>query len=254
MRHYITIPDIHGEIDKLIITLKKCNDFLLYNNIEDVQWVFLGDLIDRGNNNKEVIEKVSEYVYNRNAILCLGNHDDFLIGTAEGDLWSGNCWQANGGFKTCVELWGKKFDEYFNPLFHPKEYREIILNSFEYDFLKKNAVRFYETDSIYFSHAPQSNLDSINDTTLIWGHDSDYTHSNDDRIFKTPNNKRLSIHGHFHRLSDGINFPRIHNYVHGGIKKTVILADSGCGCADFGELHSVILKENGKYPEIVAIL
>ncbi len=61
----------------------------------------------------------------------------------------------------------------------------------------------------------------------------------------------MSVHGHFHRLTEKVNFPRFVDYTHGGIKRTVILADCGCGCGWYGKLHPVIITEGA---EIVAVL
>jgi len=52
-------------------------------------------------------------------------------------------------------------------------------------------------------------------------------------------------------LSEGITFPRINHYSHGGKNKTVVMADSGCGCYNrdnglHGELHPVIISEKVK--------
>lgn len=263
MKYYAVIADIHGEIEQLDQTIARCNAFAEREGIS-LQFVFLGDLIDRGDSNNQVIERVKSMV-EAGAILTLGNHDMFLIGCAEGDDKLTRIWGYNGGAETCINMFGRIADikqrtsmyqikEYGNTL-HPWDYSDIIKNSWQYAFLKENGILYHETDNIFFCHAPQSDVkEPMTAWNLTWGRQTDYEHGVGDNIFKVPNNKRMSIHGHMHRLREGQNFTRIHNYVHGGIAKTVVLADSGCGCAHFGRLKAVILRERDKYPEIEAIL
>ena len=267
MKYYVAVADIHGEIDKLNQALERCQLWISHNIMSDdtVQFIFLGDLCDRGPDSNAVIAKVKEYV-EAGAILCMGNHDMFLIGTAESDDKMIRIWGYNGGLETCLQMFGEvpttatdavKNFSYVREMgagYAILNYSEVIKNSWQYKFYKEHATLYHETDGIFFCHAPQSDVkEELTAWNLTWGRQSDYD-SSEDGIFKVPNNKRMSVHGHYHRLRQGQNFPRIRNYVHGGIAKTVVLADSGCGCADFGRLKAIIIRENGKYPEIEAIL
>ncbi len=263
MKYYIAIADIHGEIDKLNQALERCQSWISHNIMSDdtVQFVFLGDLCDRGPDSNAVIAKVKEYV-EKGAILCIGNHDMFLIGTAEGDAEQAKIWGFNGGLSTCLQMYGEavfrekplsEIVQFGTSSVH--DWADTIKESWQYKFYKDHAMLYYESDYIFFCHAPQSNVkEPFTAWHLTWGRRTDFEHGLDDRIFKVPNNKRMSVHGHFHRLQQGQSFPRFHNYIHSGIARTVVCADSGCGCADFGRLKPVIIRENGKYPEVDAIL
>lgn len=282
MKYYVAIPDIHGMRDKLDKALADVDAWIEIQQkngtikVDDtIQFIFLGDYIDRGPESKYVLAKVKEYVQERGAICLIGNHDQFLIGTAEGTniyfedqkAHGSNhvMWLNNGGMKTCVQLFGIPFDTVgLNSLeiqykLDMYDYVELIKKSPEYEFLKMHGKRKHETDLIYFCHAQQSDPKKITDDTLLWGRSSDY--DKPDSAFKVPGNKAMSVHGHFHRLSEGINFPRIEHYNHGGKAKTVIMADCGCGCGPWGQLHPVIIVEDSKemngykdYVEIVTIL
>ena len=278
MNYYIAISDIHGDIDKLNKALLDCDVWIkLQRKIgvikdEDViQFVFLGDYIDRMDKPKEVLAKVKEYVLEKNAVCLIGNHDLFLIGTAEGtgiyfeDLGksasNATMWMNNGGLKTCKQMFGTKLDNYFAELkdLNVTDYIQDILDSDEYKFLTTHGKRKYETELIFFSHSQLSNVKTYDDTVLLWGRNSDY--GKPDSAFKVPGNKAMSVHGHFHRIHEGIYFPRITHYVHGGKAKTVVMADCGCGCSSMGKLHPVVIAESPKgvngitdYVDIIAIL
>jgi len=261
MTYYIAIPDIHGEKEKLDKALADIDAWLdrkqhdgTIQPEDKIQFVFLGDYIDRGKDSKYVLAKVKEYVLDRGAICLLGNHDLFLIGTVDGtgvyfeEYGKSNSnlamWENNGGLKTCREMFGSQFDQHFRETTDVASYIEVIKKSEEYNFLKEHGRRKYETDLIFFCHAQQSDAKDYNDTILLWGRTKDY--GRPDSSFKVPANKAMSVHGHFHRLSEGITFPRIVNYIHGGKAKTVVMADCGCGCGWRGELHPVIIAESSK--------
>lgn len=270
-KYYVAIGDVHGDIEDLDRVLANVEAWRKYNKIpkQDMMHVFLGDYIDRGLYPKETIMRVKEYVEKRNAVCLLGNHDMFLIGTAEmtrNYFENGNApyqsalWSVNHGRITCEQLYRTPSNE---PIKSVKMndstgedvnvYRDHILNSEEYKFLKKHGRMYYETDDIFFCHAPQSQKE-FTDNTLLWSRKTDYDNPKGDRCFITPNDKKMSVHGHIHRLGEGIAFPRVHNYMHGGRPKQVVLADCGCGCGPGGRLMGVIIKEWIGNPQIMAIV
>lgn len=68
----VVIPDIHGCFEPLRTYFKE-NPF---NN--DTFYVFLGDYIDRGLQNKEVLEFLFSIMNNKNVLLLEGNHEKWL--------------------------------------------------------------------------------------------------------------------------------------------------------------------------------
>lgn len=276
MKYYIAIADIHGNYNAMLKALSDCDSWIELQKLngtikesDSIQFVFLGDYIDRYDKPKEVILKVKEYVEQRHAICLLGNHDMFMIGTADGtsiyfeehkrSASNEALWWNNGGLKTCQQMFGIKMDDHFRTRVTANAYYDSIKDSEEYKFLKKHGKLKHETDLIFFSHSQQSDPKSYTDDILLWGRDKDY--GKPDSAFKVPGNKAMSVHGHFHRVQEGIFFPRIHHYIHGGKAKTVVMADSGCSCHANGQLHPVIIGENSKeengitdYVGIIAIL
>lgn len=276
--YYIFIPDVHGMLDELNVALGDCNNWIKHKKIsrKKVKFIFGGDLIDRGPDSSGVVLKVKEYVEKYQDIYLFGNHDLMLMGTvtdsatmfssgktvSEADLWS-----ANGGGQTCRSMFGMAPTHYKDGKAVPREsiafpqadvlaYRDVIGDSEEYQFMKKHGLYEFQTKDLYFCHAPQSDVKNMTLNTRVWGHGSDYDNSQMDTIFKVPMDKKISVHGHYHRLNS-VNFPRLNYYKHAGQTKIAIMADSGCGCSSFGRLHPIILKEyvsGQKGPEFIAIL
>ncbi len=80
----IAIGDVHGMFDLLL----KLIDKLPKNN----ELCFLGDLIDRGPESKEVVD----YVRDNNHLCVMGNHEDMML-DAFTHIESENIWIYNGG-------------------------------------------------------------------------------------------------------------------------------------------------------------
>ena len=85
------IGDIHGRIDLL--------DRLLSSAPEEVQFVFVGDLIDRGEDSAQVLARVRE-LCTQGAICLMGNHEKMLLDFLERPTECGTRWLRNGGLQT----------------------------------------------------------------------------------------------------------------------------------------------------------
>ncbi|MBT1248195.1 MULTISPECIES: metallophosphoesterase family protein [unclassified Thermosipho (in: thermotogales)] len=98
----VVFSDIHGCFEQF----KR-----LVNYIErvysDIKYIFLGDLIDRGNDSKKVVDLVLEI---KNKVVLLGNHEEMMLRYMQGKPSS---WlsQNNGGLKT-LKSFGKKLNNY----------------------------------------------------------------------------------------------------------------------------------------------
>jgi hypothetical protein len=77
MPHYDIIGDVHGYANLLEELLKKIGYSFVkgYYTHPKRKAIFLGDLIDRGNENFKTLEIVKAMVDNRQAYLVLGNHE-----------------------------------------------------------------------------------------------------------------------------------------------------------------------------------
>ena len=67
MSTYFVVGDIHGKAQML--------EELMTEWMEKLNWSFLGDLIDRGENGKRSIEIVKDYVDHHGAVCLSGNHE-----------------------------------------------------------------------------------------------------------------------------------------------------------------------------------
>lgn len=73
---YYCFPDIHGEYN----LLKKALDFVYKKHPAGGKIIFLGDYIDRGPKNKEVLEAVMNPPEKWEFICLAGNHEDMFCG------------------------------------------------------------------------------------------------------------------------------------------------------------------------------
>jgi serine/threonine protein phosphatase 1 len=75
MSIYYVFPDIHGEYD----LLRKALDYVEQKSHSGGKIIFLGDYIDRGSKNKEVLETVMNPPKNWEYVTLLGNHEDIFL-------------------------------------------------------------------------------------------------------------------------------------------------------------------------------
>lgn len=94
------IADVHGFYDKLK---------LLVDRIGSKDLCFVGDLIDRGPNSKEVVS----FVRDNNYHCVLGNHEQMMIDSFYEDGYDEMTylWVSNGGFET-LQSYGMTVREY----------------------------------------------------------------------------------------------------------------------------------------------
>jgi serine/threonine protein phosphatase 1 len=104
-RAYV-VGDIHGRLDLLEDLLAKIHADLQHRPARKTLLVFVGDLIDRGPNSAEVIDRLRTYKRaGIQPVFLLGNHEEVLLRIVEGDeslIWS---WLQFGGLQ-CLESYG----------------------------------------------------------------------------------------------------------------------------------------------------
>jgi serine/threonine protein phosphatase 1 len=104
-RAYV-VGDIHGRLDLLENLLTKIHADLERRPVPKALLVFVGDLIDRGPNSAQVIERLR--TYRRSGIqpvFLLGNHEEVLLRILEGDTSLIASWLQFGGLQ-CLESYG----------------------------------------------------------------------------------------------------------------------------------------------------
>lgn len=96
VRSPIIIPDVHGCIDLLDAVLK---------HYDGHEFIFLGDLIDRGPDSPGVLDRIYELdLDNRLLGICKGNHEDMAFAAVlDGDKEALETWIGNGGDQTLLQ-------------------------------------------------------------------------------------------------------------------------------------------------------
>lgn len=132
MKQYV-IPDIHGHYD----LLRKALDWV--ESQENGEVIFLGDYIDRGPKNREVVDLLmAGPPEGWQWLLLKGNHEDMAIEAYRGGKSEVSMWTMNGGKETL-----KSFDCKRLPL--------EVITFFE------NLPRYHTDNYRFFTHAAGSN-------------------------------------------------------------------------------------------------
>lgn len=227
--NYIVVADIHGRYDLLIQLLEKLS--LRSDLGPSYKYVFLGDMVDRGPQSYDVVELIKGLCDKRGAIALLGNHEDMMLRYFDGKIFSKtDIWLYNGGDKT-VKSYGKAM-KYFG---HGKFFKALGLSG--HAAWMKTLPYFYETDKVWFSHAPVSKVRGkmgqyrAEKTHLMWSYPS--------QVLPEGTNEhdhgKLAVCGHIHALYEGIVVPRVYPHL--------TYLDTGSGCAPHGRLTALIITD-----------
>lgn len=151
------IADIAGEFSTLIKLLKK---------MPKDRTLFLGDMIDRGNENRKVLNLVKK---NKNFESLMGNHEHMMINhVLKSKVYAPYVWIYNGGNRTLLEYYKK---DKLNTKGLNKDVEFLKTLSLYKEFKEKDGSKFF------FSHAPladgldieeASNIDTDFYSSLIW--------------------------------------------------------------------------------------
>jgi serine/threonine protein phosphatase 1 len=100
------IGDIHGRLDLLEQLLDKIHEDMKERPARKVLLVFVGDLIDRGPNSAQVVERLRTYSHpGVRTIFLLGNHEEVLLRVLSGEADLISKWCAFGGSE-CLASYG----------------------------------------------------------------------------------------------------------------------------------------------------
>lgn len=104
-RAYV-VGDIHGRLDLLEQLLGKIHEDLKARPTKATLLVFVGDLIDRGPNSAQVIERLRTYRHaGVSPVFLLGNHEEVLLRILKGDGSLIPSWLRFGGAQ-CLTSYG----------------------------------------------------------------------------------------------------------------------------------------------------
>jgi serine/threonine protein phosphatase 1 len=100
------VGDVHGRLDLLDEILSRIESDNARRRAAETTIVFLGDLIDRGPQSAQVVERLMRYrPQSLNTIFLMGNHEEVLLRIADGDAAIGQDWLRFGG-ADCVRSYG----------------------------------------------------------------------------------------------------------------------------------------------------
>lgn len=167
------IGDVHGRVDLLTKMLKQiAEDAQNKKDERKPVLVFLGDLVDRGDNTRETLDLVSKTteIWWRSVCL-LGNHEVALMSFIE-DPVKGAQWLSFGGMQTCAS--------YGVPVRNvrpdPEDLQAIALHLAQamgtHLNLLQKMERVYRSGDVVFAHAgidPSLPLTAQSDDALLWG-------------------------------------------------------------------------------------
>lgn len=140
---FFAIGDVHGKLGLLQELLKKWDK-------SSQQLVFVGDLIDRGEDSKACLELVCQLVCKEQAICLMGNHEWMFLCYLDDPTERYNHYQRNGGDTTINSLLGRPLDAAVDPVPDAAailgQYAELIEQVRVFPYL-------YETEDYFFVHA-----------------------------------------------------------------------------------------------------
>lgn len=140
---FFVVGDVHGKFELLLDMLKKWNE-------ERQQLIFLGDLIDRGENSKACLELVRQLVREKGAICLTGNHERMFLAWLRDPMDRYDHYRQNGGDTTINSLLGRPLDAPVDGLVDAnavmEQYEDLI------DFVKSCPYHI-ETKRYIFVHA-----------------------------------------------------------------------------------------------------
>ncbi|MCC6745445.1 MAG: serine/threonine protein phosphatase [Acidobacteria bacterium] len=160
------IGDVHGRYSQLTALLREVPCDLSKDKL-----VFLGDLIDRGAQIKEVVSEVLRLRNEHpNVVTLRGNHEQMLLDCVDfGDL----SWliPENGGQDTIAQ--------YGCPLHEIDELEDIVIPDDHLEFFREMPL-YHEDDLAIYVHAglvEETPLEDVDEDVLLWSRDfSFYMH------------------------------------------------------------------------------
>lgn len=96
------VGDVHGRHD----LLKKLLNIIIESfplvapRPKRMMLLFLGDVIDRGPESAECVSKLRRLTETRGVKLLMGNHEDMMLASIEGNAAAQDAWLQNGGLET----------------------------------------------------------------------------------------------------------------------------------------------------------
>lgn len=233
----VAVGDIHGRNDLLQALLAEIRQKVA----GPYTLLFLGDLSDRGPDSFLVVAAVKALVEARQAICLKGNHEDFMMDYLR-NPWKDHAWlyPNNGGLATI-----KSYTETMR-MYGRGNFEDAIRRSGHYDWIK-NLPYFYETEDLWFSHAPVPKRQwrrfddpRVDVEALTWTFHGNVGGQTEESFAQ--DHGKLAVCGHIHALMEGNLKPRVYRHI--------VYLDTGAGCWVGAPLSAAVL-EGGRLLEIL---
>lgn len=210
------IPDIHGRFDLLsslwqtLLTDEKLD-------LTQDRVVFLGDMIDRGPQSREVIEMIKGLTetHGKHVIALRGNHESLCLDALKDTEASRHAhamelWSWNGGGATLRSFPNRTIPE------ETLEWLRLLPLHYRGDtgFFFSHAPAPAENHRAYFMRGQPYSLKELTWTYVEGAEEADMATFHPADV--------IGVCGHIHALSRGILAPRFYEHY--------IFADAGCGC------------------------
>jgi serine/threonine protein phosphatase 1 len=158
------IGDVHGRIDLL--------DRMILAVPEDAQLIFVGDLIDRGDNSADVLMRVKECCEN-GAICLMGNHEKMMLDFFERPTERGPRWLRYGGLQVFQSYGVRGINERSGEtdILAARDNLEEVMPDGMLEWVR-NLPLYWSSGNVHVVHAaadPAVEMNEQNSRVLLWG-------------------------------------------------------------------------------------
>lgn len=147
MTDYYVIGDVHGKAGMLEDLLKTWDG--------QPQLLFLGDLIDRGEDSHRVLEMVKDLVDNQGAICLSGNHEYMFLTWLDDPEESYDHYSRNGGDTTINSILGRPLDA---PVDGVEDAKRVAADGMKQQIIKKYGLENHSTELKIILEKPLSSV------------------------------------------------------------------------------------------------
>lgn len=164
------VGDIHGHLSCLEAMIKQLEDCA-----PNARWVFVGDLIDRGDHSAQVLARIRALEEVRPDTVCiLGNHEEMMLSFLKDPEQAGNRWMRHGGLQTMASFGSFQLGVQSPPEALRKardRLLEVMPDGLQ-DWLSQRP-RWIQSGNVAIVHAgadPAKPMEMQKDQALTWGH------------------------------------------------------------------------------------
>ena len=165
------VGDLHGRLDLLHCLLQQLERDAQNREPAPTTLLFLGDVIDRGDQSRQLIELIRQsQASGEGVVLLCGNHEELLLASADGNAMAQGVWLGNGGdatlrsFGIAPELFAASAPDERAIMIHQLIGEEVL------EWLRSLPL-FYRSGDYYFCHAgvrPGVSLEAQEREDLLW--------------------------------------------------------------------------------------